>query len=563
MKQIRKYTRDSEENPRIMEESYTSPILFWNDLYNALNSSACYNLNSIPFQSYSFYEDIIIRNKNNKMSAFCWYDSNGQNDNMSYRALGERVSEKAAGWNRAGVEPGLKICVISPFGPEYIIAMLTALKTGAIITVLEPMSPIVIERQLDELAPDFIDCGNYTGILPKRFQAKIITMDETVVIEESGEDYSHNYQTGDTAFIAFDYASSTPFVPIEISADTAFLAPLRDGAITLQISRGDNLIVSDDFIKPMYPGLVLASLLNGATCTFLPKNVIREKVDILTKAKNATVIVSEEVRDILLNSPSKVKWKSWFITLGADPLLEQWQNLYNELKLKNVPGGALRFSSASLGCSFYAPLRKSDVLTSEVFPSAGVPWFLADILDKKTPSKLDIGLFAFSDISEADGEPYITENLLRSEQRGCLYNGVNVVGKMGVRMLGEEVCSLIEQFEFCRTCVLLETMLSTGSNAYEFSLLVFHLQNNGLDRDRIRQSIRYLIETTIGKPYVPDKIKFFRYLPRLSRGDVDRQWVYSQYYSGGLDYKSRDSVHYLFSQCRALYRTRKNGNHKS
>ncbi|MGD8988802.1 MAG: hypothetical protein PVH57_11620, partial [Syntrophobacterales bacterium] len=86
-----------------LENSYRSPLPFWQALKETHDSTLSWPGKSIPFGSYDFYHDIVVRNQRNTAPAFCWYDRLTGWQKISYSQLGSLVSRKESVWLHSGV----------------------------------------------------------------------------------------------------------------------------------------------------------------------------------------------------------------------------------------------------------------------------------------------------------------------------------------------------------------------------------------------------------------------------------------------------------------------------
>src|SRR6185312_3716403 len=74
---------------------------------------------------------------------------------ITYGTLHDRCTMLSAAWKRLGCERGASICVLLPVGLDYVVAVLTGLRMGLVVSTLEPYGPAYVRSRLEALAPAF------------------------------------------------------------------------------------------------------------------------------------------------------------------------------------------------------------------------------------------------------------------------------------------------------------------------------------------------------------------------------------------------------------------------
>ena len=112
------------ESPGVLawlEKSYRNPLPFWQALKKTHDAIVSWPGKSIPFATYDFYHDIVVRNQRNTAAAFCWYDRLRGWQKISYSQLGALVRRREPVWLRSGVQPGKKVCIVLPLELKYLV----------------------------------------------------------------------------------------------------------------------------------------------------------------------------------------------------------------------------------------------------------------------------------------------------------------------------------------------------------------------------------------------------------------------------------------------------------
>jgi hypothetical protein len=535
-----------------LEESYRNPLPFWQALRETQASMLSWPVKSIPFGNYDFYHDIVVRNQRNTAPAFCWHDSLLGWREISFEQLGALATRKEAVWLGAGVQPGQKVCIVLPLGVQYVVSLLTALKIGLTISCLPPQGNLFLRNRLEALSPDFISTDEMYLSMVSAWREKILPEESAAGAAKVDSEHSHTYPSGSVVRLSFDPSRETPHLPVEVSSDTSYLCPLRDGIIALGIRPGDILAAPGFHFLESQPGLLLACLLNGCTYLHLESDDISDNPELLIEHPIRVMGVSRKVRDTLLQK--RVKFKKplyyWFRNPAEALDLELWQQFIEISGLEKVYNGNVKYDATLGGCSLFSTKRQGQAHL-QVLPSAGVPWGLADPASGEIDSVADFGAFSPVSPGSENGGSTSAASILAKSAREWLFVGSRVSGRTGRTYPTGEVLASIHGFPHCSLSSIVEVPRFAGGADPAFVLLLFLGGKTGPDQAAARKEILTAVLREMGNEFLPDRIHFFPLYPRREGdGNVDHHWCRDQYLTGSLFRKSREETYRLLAQLR-------------
>ncbi len=543
------------ESPGVLswlEKSYRNPLPFWQALKETHDGILSWPGKSIPFASYDFYHDIVVRNQRNAAPAFCWHDRLTGWQKISYSQLGSLVKRKESVWLSAGVQPGKKVCIVLPLDLKYLVYLLTALKIGATVSTLPPQGNLFLRNRLEALSPEFVATDEMYLSMLTPWRENIIPEETMEGGAETDSEYSHTYPTGEIVSLCFDPSSEIPHVPRELTSDAAYLCPLRDGLIALGIRPGDVLAAPGFHFLESQPALLLACLLNGGTYLHLEPEDVSDNPELLTEQPIRVLGVSRRLRNILLQKPVKLEKPLyyWFRNPAESLDIDQWQSFIEALELEKVYSGNVKIQSALGGCSLFSTKRQGQA-NVQVLPSPGVQFGLADPAGGESEAVADYGLFSPIALGSGNGEKTATASILVKSRREYLYVGSGVSRRGGRTYPRVEVLAVIQNLPECSLSSVVEVPSFEAGSDPVFVLLVFIGGKRGVGEAGLIQSIFKAIEREMGKEFLPDRIHFFPLFPRgVAEGELDHHWCREQYLTGGLFRKSREEIYRTLAQLR-------------
>jgi len=572
-----------------LDESYQNPAAFWHSLKTTQDAFSPLTGKSIPLKQYDFYHDLITRNLRLTTPALRWYDSVSGWQEMSYGELGAAANRQAGVWTQLQVKPGQVLCIIYPLGVKYAVSLLAAFKTGLTVSFLPTQGSGFLQKRLEALNPDYIITEEIFSSLLQGWQDRFLPenrpVSSTGAANSVSTDRSHTYLTGEVIALCFDPSSRTPHIPKELTADAAYLCPLRDGMIALGLRPGYMVAGLGLHFLEAYPGLLLASMLNGGTYLHLEPDDIAANPKLLTAYPARAIGISQKVRDMLLRNPVEVGklWDSWFRNPAESFDLDEWQSFIQTLKLENSFAGNLKWDAALGGCSLFSIKRKGQAHPN-VLPSAGVPWCLTDLSGTGAEVLGDCGLFSPATIGGEEEEKTagvsvlarsrkewlcagsIFSRIIPHEDKAKRQDAASTIGRTGIgragRMYpGDEILETLRGLPAYSGkgpyCSIVQVPVSGAAVTDPlFVLLIFTgARGSGVDEAEIAKKIRSRIEREMGQEFLPDRIQFFPLLPRYDAdGNIDHIWCQNQYLNGSLFRKSRQEIYRSLTCLRELVR---------
>ena len=541
-----------------LKNSYHDPEKFWTNLLITKNSFFSWSVKSIPFKKYDFYHDIIVCNRPGNTPALRWFDLFSGWQKISYSDIEIQAVKTASAWKSAGITSGQTICIIYPFGKDFIISLVAALKLGLIISQILPQGRSYLQKRLEMLNPEHIATDStYVSMIPQ-WKDRIFNTRTLKKYQESAKisadiDQSHSYNSGDVVFRCFDPSSQTPHIPVDVNADLAYLCPVRDALIGMGLGPGDAYAAPGFHFAETQPALILSGLLTGASFLYLEQKQVFDNPEILLSCSLKAIGISQKTRDALIQNPIKSKiepkdvWKFWFRNPAESSDMDKWYLFVHRLKLDNTLTGNLKWDACSGGCSMFS-IKHAGIPNVNILPSAGVKWGLADIVNTDLDALGEYGVLYVKPLGKSDKKNIILANMIKKNQDQWIFAGYNVLGKSGQHYPLAEVLEVLDNKIQGICCTIVHVP------DYEipvFDLIIFTGIEKNLDKPGLINNIHNVIEKELGMEFMPDRIKFFSYYPRHDENRViEHEWCRSQYLTGGLYQKSNSEIH----QCIAIIR---------
>ena len=538
-----------------LEESHLNAHDFWRALKSTHDSFFDISGASVLFNKYNFYHDIITRNRNNTAPALCWYDLADGFMEISYGDLGTMAAAKANVWAHLGLHPEKTLCIIRDMGLDLTVDLLAALKTGCMISFLPPQGKGFLERRLKELKPDHI-------VIDEQYLSLLPAWTEHVLTENQAEEGAHReserfyvYPSGQAVFSCFDPCSDTPWLPVDITSDAAYLCALRDGIIGLGLAPGQVYAAPGFHLLENQPALLLAGLLCGATYLHLLPKDIAANTELVTQHSIKAFGVSKRVRDILLESPADAgnSWECWFRNPAESSDMEQWQLFVRDLKLENAYSFNLKWDATLGGCSFFS-VRRKGMAHMNVLPAPGSAWMLADPSGGDSEAVGDSGVFCISAPGAQEEEMRATAGIIAGNRGEWIFAATNIISREGRAYPVDEILETLlkMQARFTFWCSITEVPLADAGSGSRIVLLVFTGGRTDIDEAVLMSKIREVIAEEMGDEFQPDRIVFFPLYPRFLSGmGVDHDWCGSRYLAGVLFRRSRGELFRCITRLRA------------
>jgi hypothetical protein len=565
-----------------LRESYRDPPRFWQGLRAYVDAVSPLMTKSVPLGRYDFYHDLVVRHQRSQAAAFTWYEPNATVAELSFRQLAVAASRRAAAWQRAGLLPGQVVCILRPLGVELQVSLCAALKLGLTFSLLPPLGRRFVGRRIANLGPERIDTDEvHLPLLPAEACQLVLPAGDNgdgggggghpggsggasgAGVSDGGLDVerSHSYPSGATVALLFDPSSPTPAVPRPLSADAAYLWPLRDGVVALGLRPGQAMAAPGMHFLDTQPAMLFAAMLAGATFCHLELDQLAREPSLLLARPLRALGVSAELRELLLEKPLAVgeRWACWFRDPAAAGGRERFSAFISQLHLEGMPVLNLRYGAALGGCSLFSPRRRGQA-HAEVLPSAGIPWFLASLTEDGQESVTGYGRLALASPAGDEDRVTTTPNVLARLGNTWVFAASLLAGSQGRHYPSDEVLAVLADahLEGCQGASVCLCPGPDGEGARAEGeqvvvLILFCGAGGGVDEARLLAQARRRIEWELGAEFLPQRAHCFPLRPRqAASGEVDHRWCRDQYLSGALARKARDPFFRTLSRLREV-----------
>ncbi|MEZ0229407.1 MAG: AMP-binding protein [Planctomycetota bacterium] len=540
-----------------LAESGKDPKPFWDGLVASAASGVPTPLKSVALESYDFYHDMVKRHVAER-AAFRWYDPDVQRfETFTVGELDMLCGRRAKEWEGRGVSAGQTVAIFLPMGPDFVLSLLTALKIGAVVTVMPRCGNLALKKLIETAAPDHIVTDPIYLNLLGDAKDKAIPADLPAATESS--EVSGVYSANSPWAKLFSPFAPGPYDATPVMCDSGFLWALRDGILALGLKPNDLLLAPAVPLVPAQPSLLVATLLAGGVYCHVDLEHVKAKPALLDSAYKH-VVVTREIRDIVLASAPKLgrAWKSWsrFVDEGGDP--QTWAEFVSHAGLE--PSRSCNYlvdSSAGGGIHFSMKRRLSKGgWNSYVLPAAGTEWFLTGASGADVRVSVPIGRFTFKKPGEEAALP--GNNLVRSSRNRpeLDFLGRTTPHRLGRTYPTEQVIAAIDPLPFVLESSVVPVSTGDLETPYQFSLVIFcgHELKPELATQQgdWRRLVEEAITREVGADALPDVVEFFPLYARRAAGLTDHEWVQSCYVAGTLHERARSVPYTLLTELRAL-----------
>lgn len=531
-----------------MQNSYVEPAAFWNDLFSYSREKRDIVSNTVVFEKYDFYADCILCHLNQGLTALKVIDAEGARHSWSYDEIHAYVEAQIPYWREHyDPKPGKNVALVLPFGIHFLVALMTALRLGLVVSILPLQDRYMGEGQLQKalatLAPDFI----VTGSAPDRAPSKnVLELDLTLENTASPSKQSYAYLAAEPLQKHFNPHSETEENITLIEATRSYLLPLRDAHLAL------NLKPSSCWARPFLslyreePACSLMALLSGATLVHIAPEHLKAHPQALENEPIHVLGVSLPLLELWLKNPGcpASKLKHWY----RNPLFgndHSWRAFSELNHLSKIPCSQLLIDNEKGGVTLFSQPKPIDTLTF-LHPSLGSSWKLLKIDGKKSPSTEGFGLFSVEPANKSPhplvlaqiGDEWSISTTMFPLREGHRYP-INIVENQ------------VKALDFVQTCMIVPERHPQHFLTKQFILLVFisPKEHHTIQQktEEWTQRINERIQSEVGEAFLPDQSLFFSMYPKLHKGEIDRIAVENQYRNGSLFYKQNHSIYRLLN----------------
>lgn len=525
-----------------LQPSWQQPAPFWKGLHAYWERRQACQSKSVPLSRYNFYYDLLERQKDRMATAMLWFEK-GNWQRWSHAELSRVVNGLAANWETKNVQPGEILCILHPFGPHWLAALLAGLRLGLTVCVLPPQGNAFVRRRLESTAPHWLAIDQlYRHQLGFEWQEKVLPNE---LLSSAPARRPYEYPAQDVAALCFDPASPTPELALPVSADSLYLGALRDGIFGLGLKTGQTCAAPGWHLLESQPSLLLAVLLCGGAWLHIDLADLENHGERLLEQPIHVLGISSRLRDQLRRNPpaGEKPWRYWFRHPAESVDFTLWQDFVRKLQLEKTYSGNLLWNAAWGGAILFSP-RSYGRHHLTVLPAAGQIWQLGIVDSPDLPCLGGWGRLALG--SEQDGEvawtprPYLMVPYLNAWN----YLGQYPQGRAGRTYPRLEVLDLLAGK--LRYAALVEASVDRGGADPRHVVLAF-----GGEIDAA--ALQALIATELGEEFLPDRVEVLPFLPKLSaEGGADQEWCQFHYLSGELYRRQRSAMHLCLSELKRL-----------
>ncbi len=487
--------------------------------------------------AYDFYYDTIVAHLGASRRALVTHSARGS-EQLSFDALHARSGALYGAWRQLGVEPGDVICIGLPLGVDYAVALVTALRIGAVVCFAPASGTAFLRQRLIDSEADFV-------VLRERDQTLLDGLDSKPLPREGERDLgsadAYSYRADEVVLRCFSPHGRDPLELVEVPAALLHASLVRDATLVLALEPGDTVAAPGWDPLVCQPSLLLATWFAGAAHAELGAESVVRQPELLAACQVNLLGVRPELRDAFAElaawpAPSV---RAWFRNLTDALAMAPWDRFGKLASASGVFGFNTAFSQSAGGALLRGPTL-IDEPTLRAWPAPGRPWLLTEVLGGTLESLRDSGVYTpFYEAKALDGTPRLV--LSRSE-RGYECSGALDVGPDACTYPIEEVSRAAQRHP---TLTYASVVVSNrGINSANVTLLAFCEDPNAVDRGDL---LRWL-EREMGPRYLPTRVEVFGLLPRVGKTGVDHGWCRSQYLSGALTKKASDPLFTMISR---------------
>ncbi|MGK3992789.1 AMP-binding protein [Sorangium sp. So ce1024] len=523
--------------------TYDDPARFRRALY-AHASRQVGGLKSRPGEGFDLYHDCVTVHLGRRRRALLSAGAAGAAE-LSFEAVHARAAALASSLLRAGFEPGQAVAVVLPAGVELTVAVLAALRAGAVVSTVPPAGPAFVEARLDRLKPDHVIASERHRRLLGPHAAALVP---PAAAPDDRPPPSHWYAPDEPVARLLSPFGDPAATPVELTAAAWHEALLRDGHLVFGLTAADTLAAPGFDPVQFQPHLALAALAAGATYAELgPEDALSDP------GLDVTVLgVDRRLRDALLlrgAAPLPKACRAWFWSLTEALDADRWHACARALWARKIPGFGVVASAAAAGVHLFGP-PGPPAPVPRVWPAPGRAWQLSELAAGELPALRDVGVYTPLRDEEPDlaGLPRL---VLAREADDHLFAGAIDLGRDAQAYPTAEVARVAERHPAVRHAAV---VVAPGRfvNDARVVLLAFVEDERGPD-GRLALPVRpdelsSLVTREMGERAAPDRVEIFPLRPRLRDGVVDEAWCRSQYLGGTLHAKARMELFVLLSR---------------
>ncbi len=259
---------------------------------------------------FDFYRDCVLAHQGTGKRAFAGREG-GADVELTYEALHARSGALASAWQGAGVAAGKSVCLLMDVSVDYVVALVTALRLGLVVSAVPPLGPTFARNRVAALKADAIVAGERHR--PWLEDPKALFLPSRGG-REIGAHESSAYAAKKPVLRLFCPFQTGEIEPLDVDAAGLHFALLRDALVVFALDGDDTLAAPGFDPLACQPTSLLAALLAGACFAEIPGREAAANPDLLARQKVTVLGVGAALREAML---AREKWpvsgvRAWF-----------------------------------------------------------------------------------------------------------------------------------------------------------------------------------------------------------------------------------------------------------
>jgi hypothetical protein len=515
---------------RWLPAAYANPESFGQALYDfvAMRRGGLKSSRTGPFD---FYGDCVSAHLGASKQALVVASTRGV-DRLAFEELHRRAGALYSDWKRLGVAPGHVVFIGLPLGIDYAVALVTALRVGAVVCPAPAGGPAFLRQRLLDSEADF-------AVLRER-DAGLLTQLSTKALPVAGERDlgaadSYSYAADEAVLRCFSAFGRRPLELVEVPASRLHASLLRDSQLVFALDGSDTVAAPGWDPLLCQPSLLLACLFGGAACAELALDQVIREPTLLDSCGVSLLGVNPLLRDALAQ-PSAwplTSVRAWFRCLTHALDWSEWERLGQSASAKGIAHFNFALAQSAGGALLFGA-RLAQATNLKAWPVPGRPWLLTEVAGGTLEALGTAGVY--TPIEQEEALVGVPKLVLSRKEAGYECSGAIDLGPDAQAYPIEEVSRVVSRH---RAVAHASVVVSAGRgiNRANVSLLAF-VEDDALEPSELSA----WIARELGERYLPSRIEIFPLAPRLQKGTIDHGWCRSQYLAGALTQKARDPL---------------------
>ena len=472
---------------------------------------------------------------------------------MGYTDLHAQASRLAATWADRGVAPASTIAIVMTPGIDSTVALLAALRLGAIVSFIPPRGRSFVVHRLIVLTPDFLVASPELNALLGVFSELNLPLTPTRSAID-GPPRGHAYEGSESVFRLFSPYARESFDLFDLTASDVLSALLRGAFFGVAADASDVVAWPELDDLTHEPLFTLATMLCGATRVFCKTADLLVHPEWLADLKVTLVGIGPELREYFLRvGPEAAPTIRGWLRDSTEPMaVERTHALEKRVTSARWRRSDLFHVAAAGGLLSFGTTGQT-ASENLAMPGPGMRWILLDLVGTGKPAVGTAGLFSrlTNDGPDraASGFSYVKQG------DGWVLGGAAAPWRYGRTYPRFEVCKAVRSLPFVEEVDVV--LRGTGGNDGLATVVVFvdpSLGSVSQYRGKWLRLIRETIAYELGEMYLPDDIALLPLRPRYTnKGQFDSAWLSSEWSSGALDQKAADPIFVLFARIARMF----------